>query len=221
MESSLVSNGKGIKQRWSVRTESFVTAQPLVYAEKVFSTDWAGFAYCFELASGKIVWKRKIYTPPSPKDSFFGRILGGTLPYLWFGLAGTGVIYSNVWYTASVGGKPGKPMKNGKPGKIYALDISTGKVLWYQNLAAPPFSGSLATLLAAENSIFAGVCSVEEALQPASILYLKKYRPQTVGEVITFDPSTGQRKWSTKMVGLMEGDNLKAKGNAVWGRICR
>ena len=107
--------------------------------------------------------------------------------------------------------------KTAAPAKYTHWILRLEKPYGRKTLLLNRFSGSLATILAAEDSIFAGVCSVEEPLQPASILYLKKYDPRTVGEVIAYDPSTRQRKWSKKLIGLVSGDNLNAKGNAVWG----
>ncbi|MCX7773296.1 MAG: PQQ-binding-like beta-propeller repeat protein [Clostridia bacterium] len=213
-------NVQNLKLSWKKDAKYMVTGAPLVYERKVLAADWAGFVYCLDSQTGVPSWIKRLYSPPDPTTcpSFFMRkVIGACLPYLWQGFAGSGSVKEGILYIASVGGKEGRTLLNGDPGKLYAINVANGEVLWKDTLAAPPFSGSLATPLISEGSVYAGVCSVDEVAEVTSVLVLKRFRPETQGEVIAYDRLNGKRQWSRKTVNLSEGDPSNAKGAAIWG----
>ena len=132
-------NISNLKQLWKIETSSPVSSDPIVYLGNVYFTDWEGNAYCANKLTGKIIWKMKVYSPPTPKTCKLDKInLPSNLsknylnslqeicpPYGWNGFAGTGVIFGNTWYIASIGGKEGPPFNNQAPGRLYAINIIT------------------------------------------------------------------------------------------------
>lgn len=125
---------------WEYPTRSYVTAQPLFWKDRLYCSDWAGYIYCLNAKTGVLIYEKRLYVPPEPNPlprsiPVLGKFLGEPLPYLWYGLAGSGCISNDVWYLASVGGQKGGLFSNGKAGKLYAVELETGAVLWSKGLS--------------------------------------------------------------------------------------
>lgn len=221
---------KDLKRLWGIETDSFVSSDPIINKDHVYFTDWEGNAYCAEKKSGKISWKIKVYTPPSAKTcgidklplpkklkpEFLSQIDDICLPYFWNGLAGTGVIYRGIWYVASIGGKRGFPLYNAAPGRLYAIHLEAQKVIWDVELTRYRFGGGLAKLLTHEGIIYVGISGVDECIASIYQQMNMQYKADTVGGVIAIDAMTGRKIWERQTIGLIEGDNEKAKGAGVW-----
>ncbi|MEI6100405.1 MAG: PQQ-binding-like beta-propeller repeat protein [Eubacteriales bacterium] len=209
---------------WQFATRSYVTGQPLFFKGKIYIADWQGFIYCLHEKDGSLVYEKQLYQPPrqnSPtrKIPLLKKFMGEPLPYYWSGFAGTGCISGNCWYLASVGGREGGVLSNGAPGRLYAIALEDGSVLWEMPLGDTQYEGSLAPPVCDNENIYAATQSVEEV---ASLLYsilLRPYKPQSVGQVFAFNKKTGAERWKIKTVELDPADNPNAKGASVWGGL--
>jgi polyvinyl alcohol dehydrogenase (cytochrome) len=210
-----------LRPYWSIKTTLPVSSKPLLSEGKVFFTDWEGYGYCADNNTGKIIWKTKIYNPPTPAEcgdivALRPDLKGICPPYLWSGLVGTGTIHKRIWYVASVGGKPGLPFLNVAPGMIFAIDTEKGFILWKAPLTTYPLGGSISKLLYAEGMVYVGISSIDEAAYPTAMQLKINFKPGGVGEVIAFDAVDGRRIWSTKTVGMLPGEPPNAVGASMW-----
>lgn len=224
-------NIKNLKEKWKIQTNSPISSDPIVYFGKVYFTDWEGNAYCVDKSTGDLIWKINVYLPPTPqnckldkisfpkyiKQNYEQNLSDICIPYLWAGFAGTGVIVGNVWYIASMGGKQGAPLLNEAPGNLYAIDITSHRVVWATKITDYKLGCGLAKLIVYDNIVYVGICGLDEAVAGIYEELNLEFKPETVGGVVAFDCITGKQIWETKTVGLLEGDNLDAKGAGVWG----
>lgn len=218
------SNVKDIKQKWVVKTRSYITSQPLYYANKILVSDWQGYIYAFDSETGNLIYEYQLYQPPKTgnaikKTPILKRFLSEPFPYIWNGFAGTGCVSNELWYLASVGGKEGGLFSNGAPGRLYAVYAQTGEVIWESALSDNKYSGSLAVPVCDDFTLYVGLCSVDEVASAVYKLALKKFEPQCVGEVFCFQKYSGKLLWNKKTTELIPKDNKKAKGASVWGGL--
>ena len=59
-------NVKNLKKLWKIETKLPVSSDPIVYFGHVYFTDWEGYAYCADKHTGKVIWRIKLYSPPTP-----------------------------------------------------------------------------------------------------------------------------------------------------------
>lgn len=209
---------------WEYKTRSYVTAQPLVLDNKLYVSDWAGYIYCIHCETGKLIYEKRLYTPPQSNlllrnIPFLKKYLGEPLPYFWYGFAGTGCIDDGIWYLASVGGKKGGILTNGQAGRLYAVSMENGKLLWSKMLSLQPYSGSLAVPTYDANCVYAATCSIDETASLVYKLLRKPFQPKCVGEVFAFDKKTGKKIWNNKTVDLEPNDIKDSNGVGVWGGL--
>ncbi len=209
---------------WEFKTRSYVTAQPLVAGDRVFVSDWAGYIYCLQTKTGALLYERRLYTPPEPNPvlrniPILSKFLGEPLPYFWYGFAGTGCLSDGVWYLASVGGKKGGMFSNGQAGRLYAVDMEKGTVLWSKALSLQPYAGSLAVPTFDAQWVYAATCSIDETASLVYKLFLKPFQAQCTGTVFAFDKKTGQLIWSKKTTELDKTDVANSNGVGVWGGL--
>ncbi len=217
-------NVQNLKTSWGFKTRSYVTAQPLGYKDRLFVSDWAGYIYCISCDTGKLIYEKQLYAPPKPNPilkriPLVNKFLGEPIPYFWYGFAGTGCISDGVWYLASVGGKNAGLFTSGKPGRLYAVSIESGKVLWSKSLSIQPYSGSLAVPTYDESSVYAATCSIDETASTFYRLFNKPFKATSVGVVFSFDKKTGQKNWSKKTVELDPNFIKNTNGAGVWGGL--
>ncbi len=209
---------------WEFKSRSYVTAQPLVLGDRLYVSDWAGYIYCIDCKTGKLIYEKQLYIPPEPNPllrnvPLLGRFIGEPLPYLWYGFAGTGCISDGIWYLASVGGKKGGLFTSGQAGKLYAVGIESGRLLWSRALSLQPYSGSLAVPTYDANWVYAATCSIDETASTFYRILRKPFETKCAGEVFAFDKKTGTRIWSRKTVALDPNDAKNTNGAAVWGGL--
>lgn len=209
---------------WEYPTRSYVTAQPLFWKDRLYCSDWAGYIYCLNAKTGVLIYEKRLYVPPEPNPLLrsipvLGKFLGEPLPYLWYGLAGSGCISNDVWYLASVGGQKGGLFSNGKAGKLYAVELETGAVLWSKGLSPQPYGGSLAVPTFDTKNVYVATCSIDETASTIYRLLRKPFRADCVGEVFAFDKTTGQKVWSAKTTALEPGAPRGVNGAGVWGGL--
>ena len=209
---------------WELQTHSYVTAQPLVLNDRVYVSDWAGYIYCADAQTGALIYEKRLYVPPTPSPLLRGipvlsKFLGEPLPYLWYGFAGTGCISDGVWYLASVGGQKGGPLSSGKAGKLYAVELESGQVLWSRALAFLPYAGSLAVPTFDAANVYAATCSIDETASTIYRILRKPFRAECAGEVFCFDKKSGQKRWSVKATALDPTAKKGVNGAGIWGGL--
>ena len=164
-------NVSGLKLAWKLPLEHFVTHTPLLHNSRVYFTDWAGHAYAADAATGKIIWKKKLYGPE--------------MKWAWHGLAGTGVIADGLLIEASV------------EGDAYALDLNSGEVKWKTDFAPEnQYAGSINKLLFHDDLVYIGVSSVEEHIAEQQ----PKYKPGFRGKIVALDARSGKIVWQRELV---------------------
>jgi len=213
-----------LKLLWQIKTHSYVTAEPLFYNGKIFTSDWQGYIYCINAFNGKLLYEKQLYQPPKQKGwirriPLLKKYFGEPLPYMWNGFAGTGCISDGIWFLASVGGKEGGILTNGAPGKLYAINTQDGRLLWESELGQTTYSGSLAVPVCDDTTVYAAICSCEEIVSVVKKYLLRHFTPECTGEVFAFNKYTGAKRWSRKTVGLDPSDLTNAKGAGVWGGL--
>lgn len=213
-----------LKLLWQFSARSYVTAQPLYCKGKIYVSDWQGYIYCLDESDGSLVYEKQLYQPPRQgsvirKIPLLKKFFGEPLPYIWNGFAGTGCISNGTWYLASVGGCGDGPRTVAAPGRLYAVDAYSGNLLWETGLGETAYSGSLAPPVCDNSNVYAAVTSNEYMASVVHALLLRPFKPQTVGEVFSFDKKTGQKRWSRKTVGIDPDDDPDAKGVGVWGGL--
>lgn len=217
-------NVNKLKLKFIVNTHSYITGTPLCYNNKIYIADWQGYIYCINSETGKIIYEKQLYKPPKQEQlirhiPLISKYFGEPLPYMWNGFAGTGCIDNGIWYLPSVGGKEGNIANNGDPGRLYAIDLDTGNILWETQIGYSKYSGSLATPICDKNNVYVGLSSVEEIFSVVSKLRFKKFTPECTGGITAFDKFTGYKYWSKKTSEMDIKDSFKTKGAGIWGGI--
>lgn len=208
---------------WQYATRSYVTAQPLYYKDRIFAADWQGYIYCLHEKDGSLVWEKQLYQPPRQdialRKTPVLKYLGEPLPYFWNGFAGTGCISNGIWYLGSAGGREGGPLTNGAPGRLYAVRLEDGRVLWEAPLGQEQYTGILAPPVCDNSNVYAATASVEEGATLVHSLALRPYKPESTGRIFAFDKKSGAVRWQKKVVEMDPQDNPAAKGAIIWGGL--
>jgi outer membrane protein assembly factor BamB len=132
--------GGALKQVWEQDSgkgsdsDSRLTAPPIVADGRVFVLDAQSHLYVFEASNGKPLWDKDL-SPKGPDTGFD-----------WTGLIGDatfGLIGSNHGIDPSKGFGGGAAFEDGRVfvttgfGSVYALDATSGKLLWKTDLDVP------------------------------------------------------------------------------------
>lgn len=164
-------NVRELKLAWKLPLEHYVTHAPLLHNNRLYFTDWAGQAYAADAATGKIIWKKKLYDPE--------------MKWAWHGLAGRGVIADDLLIEASV------------EGNAFALDAASGDVKWKIDFAPEnKYAGSFNPLLFYDGLVYVGVSSVEEHIAEQE----PKYKPAFRGKIVAINSRTGKIAWQRELV---------------------
>lgn len=164
-------NVRSLTLAWKLPLEHYVTHTPLLHNGRIYFTDWAGHAYAADAATGKIIWRKKLYDPE--------------MKWAWHGLAGRGVIAEEMLIEASV------------EGNAYALDLNSGDVKWKIDFAPEnKYAGSFNPLLFHEGLVYVGVSSVEEHIAEEE----PKYKPTFRGKIAAINVRTGKIAWQCELV---------------------
>jgi lanthanide-dependent methanol dehydrogenase len=205
-------NAKKLQVAWTMSTGTArgFEGQPLVVGDMMYiETPYPNYIYALNLNDpGRIVWKFE--PPPDPNAP----------PVACCDVVNRGVAYSNGVIFATT-----------LAGKAYALDASTGKVLWSAT-NADPLKGQTITAapLVIRNIVLIGVSGGEYGVRG----YLTAFDTQT-GKLLwkaysegpdkdlLFDPNTTINGATQKPVGpnssldSWKGDQWKIGGGTTWG----
>jgi polyvinyl alcohol dehydrogenase (cytochrome) len=135
-------NATGLTQQWSVKETAAISAQAIVTDGVAYWGDWNGIEHA-TTTTGKQLWATSIGIAPKPKACPFK-------------LGPIGVVSS-----ATVGGIGGKKALwvGGGNGSLYALDATTGAVIWRTQLGDPPLHVLWSSPVFYNGSIYEGVAS--------------------------------------------------------------
>jgi polyvinyl alcohol dehydrogenase (cytochrome) len=149
-------NVHALTQKWSVSGTATISAQAIVAGGSVYWGDWNGYEHATS-TSGKALWSTFVGRAPKP-------------PGCPFSLGDLGVTS-----TATVGVRDGENTVwvGGGGGSLYALDASSGAVLWRTKLGAPPENVLWSSPALYNGSIYEGVASWNDC--PA-VVYGKVFR---------------------------------------------
>jgi outer membrane protein assembly factor BamB len=129
---------------WNLTTQNSVTSTPLVQDGNVYFADWGGYVYSANIVNGSINWKDN----------------------LGAGISSTPLVYNGVVYialgpsgTADVGASIGN-LKGENSTAVFALNQSTGNVLWINNLNRTTRMDAIwASPIVYKNLLYIGVAS--------------------------------------------------------------
>jgi polyvinyl alcohol dehydrogenase (cytochrome) len=135
-------NAAGLTQQWSKKETAAISAQAIVTDGIVYWGDWNGVEHA-TTTTGKQLWTTSIGVAPKPKACPFKL---GTI----------GVVSSAT--VGEIGGKKALWVGGGN-GSLYALDASTGAVIWQTQLGEPPLHVLWSSPALYNGSIYEGMAS--------------------------------------------------------------
>lgn len=165
-------NVSAMNLSWKYPTQHPVSHAPLVEGDAVYFGDWGGTIYKVDANNGKLIWKKAIEKPKTK--------------WPWYGFAGTGTLGDGKLFEASV------------EGNAFALDQSTGEVLWKTKYTDDPEAGNLSTLLYHDGLVYIGVSSVEESEVIAEMQEV--FKSDFQGKVVALNADNGQLVWEKVLV---------------------
>ncbi len=175
------SNASTLKAHWTASGGSNSFAQPIVANNLVYWSDWKGNEHATDLSGGS-VWSTNLgtETPPSSQNCQPASVGVSSTPTIST-LGSTPVLY--------VGGGDGN---------FYALNATTGALIWKTNLGAPPNNTLWGSPELYNGSIYEGVASFGDC-------------PLVVGKLYRLDATTGaiQNTFSTT--------TSSCPGSGIWG----
>ncbi len=163
-------NVKGMSLNWKYITEAPVSHGPILDETGLYFGDWGGTIYKVDANTGALIWKNKVEEPMTM--------------WAWHGFAGIGTLGGGKLFEASV------------EGKAFALNPSTGGVLWETDFADDKQAGNLGEVMYHNGLVYIGLQSVEEALTVKN----KDYKPHFQGKVMALDANTGKKIWERNLV---------------------
>ncbi len=136
-------NAAGLTQQWSVKETAAISAQAVISDGVAYWGDWNGIEHATTTA-GKSLWATSIGIAPRPSACPFKQ------------LGPIGVVSSAT--VGEIGGKKALWIGGGN-GSLYALDASTGAVIWQTQLGEPPLHVLWSSPALYNGSIYEGVAS--------------------------------------------------------------
>jgi polyvinyl alcohol dehydrogenase (cytochrome) len=155
-------NAASLIQRWSEKETAAISVQAIVNDGVVYWGDWNGIEHA-TTTDGQSLWSTSIGIAPRPSACPFKQ------------LGPIGVVSS-----ATVGEINGKKALwvGGGNGSMYALDASTGAVIWQTQLGSPPLHVLWSSPAFFDGSIYEGVASWNDC-------------PDIDGDLVRLDAATG------------------------------
>lgn len=186
--------------------------------EGVYAVDWGGFLHCVDAATGNSVWSKAL-------SDYTGNI--GDVNYYDFGFGlfpvpvrtlsrNSPVIHGDLVILGDQGdldalgfptGNIFAPRTNSKAASIMAVNRYTGALVWRTIVSYHPFGAVTSSPVVHGNSIYFGVCSLEEGLGVLPFPAPYSFR----GKAVALNANTGAIEWQT----YMTPDGFA--GAAVWG----
>ncbi len=188
-------NAGSLKQKWAIPGTSTISAQAVVANGFVYWGDWNGFEHRVASTSGKANWSTFVGRAPKP-------------PACPFPLGDLGVTS-----TATVGVDSGRTMLwvGGGGGTLYALDATTGAIIWRTKLGAPPENVLWSSPALYKGSIYEGVASWNDC---PGVVYGKVFRIDAATGAIqaVFSPEKGRCAGG----GIWTSPTVDARHNALF-----
>ena len=178
------------KQRWYMKLNGPVVQTPTVYHNRVYVSTIGGTFYCLRGNNGKILWQRNLSTLMQNSYKYFSR----TSPLVY-----KDTIILGIMETALFNPTPGHGAY------IIALSRSNGALRWKTLVSEHPASTITATPQLANDRLFVGISSGEEAFAVDPSYECCSFQ----GSVVALEARTGKFIWETKMI---PDNNGTAKG---------
>lgn len=196
--------------KWIFSTQGDVSATPTVKDGLLYAVDWGGYLHCVDAATGLAVWSKSL-------SDYSGNIGG-------FGPAGpiktisrtSPVIHGDLVLIGDQGdldaygfpsGNIFAPRPASKAASIMAINRYTGDLAWRTAVSTHAFGAVTSSPVVHGNSLYAGVCSLEEGLGALPFPAPYSFR----GKVVSLNANTGALQWETYMT------PAGYAGVAVWG----
>jgi len=174
-------NAGSLVQAWGVGGSATISAQPIVAGNSVYWGDWNGFEHATS-TEGKSLWSTSLGLAPKPDSCPFPL---GNLGVTSSATVGTVDGHSELWV-------------GGGGGQLYALDASTGSVLWHTQLGAPPENVLWSSPALLNGSIYEGVASWNDC---PGVVY---------GKVFRVNAATGD------IQGVFSPERHRCVGGGIW-----
>lgn len=210
-------NINAIQQKWFFNTSSWVTSTPMVLNGKVYFGDWAGNVFSLNIANGQKNWETSLGEPISSTPTLAnGDVYVGAGPYgpprvfalsqgdghiIWNttlnsvdgGVWGSPTIFDGLLYigVAGTGGfRGGENATNSAKGEMFALNVTTGKIVWNFTTMIGTSAGagvwSSAVVDPLLNSIYFGTGNA----------YLNTTNSMYAYSIISLNATTGTLNWA-------------------------
>ena len=189
------------KQLWYTKLNGPVLVTPTVYRNRLYVSTFSGTFYCLQADNGNILWQKSFSSIMNNGYNYFSR----SSPLIYKDL-----IILGIMETALIKAVPGHGSY------IIALDCSTGVLRWKTLVSSHPASTITTTPQLANDRLFIGISSGEEAFA-ANLSY-----PCCTfqGSVVALQATNGKFLWETKMVpdnnGSINGYSGKFKKKINW-----
>ncbi|HVA09963.1 MAG TPA: PQQ-binding-like beta-propeller repeat protein [Acidimicrobiales bacterium] len=187
-------NAPLLKQKWDISDTSTISAQAIVADDSVYWGDWNGIEHATS-TSGKTLWSTSVGRAPKPRSCPFPL---GDLGVTSSATVGNGGGQTTVWV-------------GGGGGNLYALNASTGAVLWRTQLGAPPENVLWSSPALYDGSIYQGIASWNDC---PGVVYGKLFRVNAATGAIqgVFSPEKGRCVGG----GIWTSPTIDTKENAVF-----
>lgn len=178
------SSASHLKQHWKVKGSQTISTQPIVANGLIYWGSWDGYEHAASL-NGKQAWTTFIgkTTDPNCNNDTLGVVSTGTVTNVNFGGTSTPVL-----------------LVGGGDAQFYALNASSGAILWTTRLGSSPDHILWASPAVYKDSIYIGIASFGDC-------------PLVQGQVFKLNAGTGQIE---KTFNVVPNGCL---GAGVWGSI--
>jgi polyvinyl alcohol dehydrogenase (cytochrome) len=198
------STAQNLTKLWTDTAGGSISAEPIQVNGVLYYGSWDGHEHAVVAATGRQLWSA--YLGQTTDTDCFGPTTVGVAS-----TAAVGTIMVNGIATRAV-------FVGGGDGSFYALNASTGRVIWKNQLGAPPGYFLWSSPLFYNGSIYEGVASLGDC-------------PLVRGGMVRMDAATGTVKntlytvpagcngadvWGSPTVDTATGDIYFATGNAGW-----
>lgn len=159
---------RGLRLAWKVRDPDCVSHTPLVENGRVFFADWGGLVSAVNAQTGLTLWMTEVEQPHRERP--------------WHGFCGTGTVAEGKLFEASA------------EGRAFALDLSSGRLLWQRRFTYRPHAGCLGRLLCHDGLLYVPVSPVEEITTNSGFR----------GGVVALDAADGHIVWAQELIDVIK-----------------
>jgi outer membrane protein assembly factor BamB len=197
------STAPNLTQRWADSAGGAVSAEPVQVNGVVYYGSWDGHEYAVDAATGARLWQ-------SP-------YLGQSSPTTCTNPPTVGVASTATVGTITVNGTPTQAVfAGGGGGNFYALNASTGAVIWQTQLGTPPDHFLWSSPLVYNGSIYEGVASFLDCPLSRGGIVQMDAATGAIQHTLYTAPAgcTGAAVWGSPTVDTATGDIYFGTGNA-------